>query len=321
MKLARYVGDGRIEIRDEPVPEPRQGGIVIETSSSGLCSGELMAWYMERKVPHVLGHEVCGSVIWSDDERFPLGARVAPHHHAPCFECDFCQTGRYVHCETWRRTRLEPGGMAERFFVSADNLGDAIRVDDLRPEDAALIEPLACVAKSLRRSGISAQPTAQAALIGLGTMGLMHAILLGARAVGYDLNPLRKAWAIEQGVAVGDENEPTSAPFVFVFPGTPGAMQTALEIVEPGGTIVMFSPFAPGDQLSLDWDQIYFKEITLTPSYSCGPNDTAEAAKFLRDQRIRAEQVVSDFIGLDELPLAYEAMRRGDILKAMVMFT
>jgi hypothetical protein len=57
MKLARYVGGGRIEIRDEPEPTLPPGGLIVKTEASGLCSGELMDWYMERKVPHVLGHE------------------------------------------------------------------------------------------------------------------------------------------------------------------------------------------------------------------------------------------------------------------------
>src|ERR1041385_1551961 len=138
MKLARYIGDGEIAIVEEPAPCITEGGLLIKTEASGLCSGELMDWYMERKVPHVLGHEVAGKVIESEDERFPVGSRVFPHHHAPCMNCELCVKGLHVHCRQWKSTKLNPGGMAEIFAVPKENLSDTIKVDDLRPQDAAL---------------------------------------------------------------------------------------------------------------------------------------------------------------------------------------
>src|SRR5438132_13023667 len=117
MKLARYTGGGEIAIVDEPMPICPPGGLLIKTEACGLCSGELMDWYMDRKVPHVLGHEVAGIVIESQDDRFPVECRVFPHHHAPCLACSFCARGLYVHCEQWKRTKLLPGGMAEFFAV------------------------------------------------------------------------------------------------------------------------------------------------------------------------------------------------------------
>jgi L-iditol 2-dehydrogenase len=138
MKLARYIGGGQIAIVDEPVPECPPGGLLVKTEASGLCSGELMDWYMDRKIPHVLGHEVAGIVEESQVDGFSVGARIFAHHHAPCMRCEQCHARRYVHCPQWKRTKLEPGGMAEYFAVSAENLSDTFRVDDLRAIDAAL---------------------------------------------------------------------------------------------------------------------------------------------------------------------------------------
>src|SRR5471030_1988512 len=166
MKLARYVGNGQVEIIDEPAPVCPTGGLLVRTEACGLCSGELMSWYMDKKIPHVLGHEVAGIVVQSQDARFPVGCRIFPHHHAPCLDSEFCRSGRYVHCAQWKRTKLEPGGMAEYFAVARENLTDTLIVDDLRPIDAALIEPLACVMKSIR---LGANPNASSvAVIGLG---------------------------------------------------------------------------------------------------------------------------------------------------------
>lgn len=326
MKLARYMGGGEIAIVDESIPSCPEGGLLVRTLASGLCSGELMDWYMDRKIPHVLGHEVCGEVVESQDRRFPVGMRVAPHHHAPCMQCELCRRGAYVHCAQWKRTKLHPGGMAEFFAVSAENLTDTVPAGKVAPREAALVEPLACVCKSYRRafSGVHNAADATVAVIGLGFMGVMHLLLhRGAdagKAVGYDLNPSRLAWSGDLGFDVREPANAEKAQVVFVCPGSEEATQFALSIVEPDGVILLFSPLAPPGEMSVPLNDLYFGDVSLIPSYSCGPNDTSDAIQLLAEGHIRAEQVVSDFISLDELPKAYKAMKSGEILKPMVEF-
>ena len=318
MKLARYLGNGEIAIVDEPVPACPPGGLLVKTEASGLCSGELMDWYMDRKVPHVLGHEVAGIITESGDDRFPVGSRVFVHHHAPCLRCSYCARSLFVQCEQWKRTKLIPGGMAEYFAASKENLTDTLLVDDLRAIDAALIEPLGCVAKSLLVAGVPRGRKLSHAVVGLGSMGLMHALVTGA--VAYDINPARVAYARSLGIDARSPEERKQADTIYICPGTNSALDFALSIANPGATVVLFAPMAPGDKSVLDLHDLYFSEISLIPSYSCGPVATRTAAGFLRDGRVKAEQVVSDFIGIDELPDAYRKMKKGEILKAMVLF-
>jgi L-iditol 2-dehydrogenase len=315
MRVARYIGAGEIAIVEEPVPACPEGGLLVRTEASGLCSGELMAWYMDRKIPHVLGHEVAGRVIESQDVSFPVGSRIFPHHHAPCMTCEFCRSGRHVHCEQWKRTKLIPGGMADFFGVPAQNLSDTWIVDDLLPEDAALIEPLACVVKSLRLSGQGAKP----AVIGLGIMGLLHLAMLPEGTPGVDLNPDRVAFAKAKGLNGIPSLEGTRADCVFVCPGTQAAFDAALSIVEPEGTVVMFAPLGPSGQLNVP-QGVYFRDVRIVSSYSCGPIDTAGAIEAIRRGSVRAEQVCSHFIELEELPERYNQMKAGRIVKPMVIW-
>ncbi|HWA83012.1 MAG TPA: alcohol dehydrogenase catalytic domain-containing protein [Fimbriimonadaceae bacterium] len=383
MKLARYIGGGEIAIVDEPAPICPSGGLLVRTLASGLCSGELMDWYMEKKVPHVLGHEVCGVILESEDARFPVGNRVFAHHHSPCLACDFCKKGLYVHCAQWKRTKLDPGGMAEMFAVSPENLNDSFLVDDLRPIDAALVEPLGCVVKSIERSGIpliprhapwrEVQPGGEsrtppgvaghrvsgvaghdvsvagergipelplpsggeagesefhedepgegvsAAVIGLGSLGLMHLLLLPG-AAGYDLNPERIRHARSLGLDARPLDGREKADTIFVCPGSKPALDLAIDLANPGGTIVLFAPLPPTGEIPVDLNRLYFNDIRLVTTYSCGPEDTGIAASILRSGQVKAEMVVSDFIGISELPEAYQQMKRGEILKPMVVF-
>lgn len=340
------MGGGQIAILEEDPPSCPEGGLLVRTEASGLCSGELMDWYMDRKIPHVLGHEVAGIVVESQDSRFPVGCRVAPHHHAPCLKCELCQRGAYVHCEQWKRTKLVPGGMAEFFAVAAENLTDTIRMEfasewpnprfplrKLPAADCALIEPLACTVKSywrgfIHESDIDVVSKAPVAVIGLGVMGLMHMLRHrvygdsenGQKLVGYDLNPERIRWAQELGFDAKQPAEATPAEVVFVCPGTIEALQLGLQIASPDATVVLFSPLSPPGMFELPINELYFKDLRLVTSYSCGPDDTHAAHTLLGEGHVRAEQVISHFISIDELPAAYQAMKRGEILKPMVIF-
>ncbi len=317
MRLVRY-HDGEVSVQEAPVPALPPGGLLVRTEACGLCSGELMAWYMDRKADPVLGHEVAGKVIASDDARFPIGARVFPHHHAPCMNCDRCRCGAYVQCETWKRTRLIPGGMAEFFAVPKENLTDTHVVNDLRAIDAALIEPVSCVVKSLKQAQWS--QTRRAAVIGLGNMGLMHMLALGGGVVGYELSEARRAHAAALSMQVRTPEQPGEFDIVFVCPGSTAALELAQKLVAPRGTILLFAPLGPAPIPAGLLDALYFRDVTLATSYSAGPDDTLEAIGLLQKRQIVAEQVVSDFVKLEELPDWYLRMKNAEILKAVVVF-
>jgi len=314
MKLIRYVGGGRVEVQEEAPPAMPRGGLLVRTKACGLCSGELMDWYMDRKAPHVLGHEVCGVVAESDDWRFPIGTRVFVHHHAPCEVCEHCLAGRFVHCAQWRSTRLVPGGMAEFYAAAPENLTDTLDVGTMRARDAALIEPLACVLKSISR-GVSGR----SAVIGLGSMGMLHLLML-QNAVGIEVNPARLAHALSLGLSAISPEEAGPGEFacVYVCPGSQAALDFGVRLAGPDGRIVLFAPVVEDTRLDLRGG--YFRDLSFATSYSCGPMETRAAFEALAHGRVRAEQVVSEFVGIEKLPEAYAAMKSGSTLKAMVVF-
>jgi L-iditol 2-dehydrogenase len=206
--------------------------------------------------------------------------------------------------------------MAEVFAVARENLTDTHQIDDLRPIDGALIEPLACVAKAARLARVDS--TDRIAIIGLGFMGLLHALAFPT-SVATDLNPGRLDWAAAQGVHAVTAFT-GQFDVIFVLPGAQTAFDAAVDIAAPGARIVMFAPVPPGSHLAVPFSA-YFQDLQVIHAYSAGPNDTAVALEWLREGRIRAEQVVSHFITLDELPEAYRAMKAGEILKPMVQFS
>jgi L-iditol 2-dehydrogenase len=323
-----------IRIEERPVPELRGGDVLVQTRASGICSGDLMPWYIRRKAPLVFGHEPAGVVVAvSEGTPFAPGDRVFAHHHAPCFACEACRRQDYVQCTTWRATALEPGGMAEFFRVPAENLRDTLRLPDgVGFVAGSLVEPLGCVVKSIRRARLREGDTLY--VIGLGIMGLLHVALArthGVRIVASDFLAPRRALAEQMGaIALDAAADPLQglreltggrgAEVVICGPGSAAALQHAIDAAAPGGTVVMFTPLEPGAPFALDQSEIYFRDLTLVASYSCGPQDTREALSALASGRVRPEEVGVAEVAFDDVPSAYRAMRDAGVVKPVAIF-
>jgi len=221
----------------------------------------------------------------------------------------------FVRCEQWKRTKLQPGGMAEYFAVSAENLSDTHVVSDLRAIDAALVEPLSCVAKAIGMTSVGPRES-RTAVIGLGFMGLLHALILdGCHA--FDLNPSRREWARQQGVITPDMEAIYDR--IYVMPGSQAAFDRAYAMSDQAAQICLFAPLPPDQDLRVP-GAAYFRDLRVFNAYSAGPPDSVQEIHWLRQGLVRAEQVVTEFISLGDLPRAYRAMRDGEILKPMVIF-
>lgn len=320
------VDDVRVEER--PVPEIGDGELLVRTAASGICSGDVMPWYIQRKAPLVLGHEPAGIVVEvRGASSFAVGDRVFVHHHAPCFECAACRRSEYVQCATWRATKIEPGGIAEYFRVPVENQRDTLRLPGgVSFPDAALTEPLACVVKSLRRGGAAAGERVY--VIGLGVMGQLH--VLAARRIGCevfasDFIEARRDIAARNGAVAFAPDDAggalgAGAAVVICGPGTARAMQHAFESVAASGTVVMFTPFPPEVPLAIDSERFYFGDLRAVASYSAGPQDTRAALDLIEQGVVSAEKVGATLVDLDDVPRAYRDLAEARIVKPIVRF-
>lgn len=328
MRAAVLYDRDDVRIEERVVPRLEPGEVLVRTMASGICSGDVMGWYIRRKAPLVLGHEPAGVVAETGGGApFAVGDRVFVHHHAPCFACRACSRGDYVQCATWRATKIDPGGIAEFFRVGSENLADTLALPESVPfPDASLVEPLACVVKSLRRGGVGAGDRLY--VIGLGVMGQLHVLAassLGADVFAGDFIAARRSLAQRNGARAFHPDDagamlPDGADVVVCGPGTAPAMRAAFAAVARGGTVVMFTPFAPETPLEADPEKFYFGDLRLVASYSCGPDDTRAALALIGEGVVTAEKVGATLVTLDEVPRAYRALAEAEIIKPIVVF-
>jgi L-iditol 2-dehydrogenase len=335
MRQAVIVAPDRFEVRQAPRPVLQgDGEILLRTAACGICSGDLMPWYLARKVGTVLGHEPAGhaALVGPAVEHVRPGDLVFVHHHAPCLTCEECNRGAHVHCPAWKASKLDPGGMAEYIRVPGDIVqNDCFAVNDLTPEVALFIEPLGCCVKAYRRlGGAAAVVGKRVVVVGCGMMGLLNvqtALALGAAEVAaVEPDPTRRIEAEACGARLALTPEAAVrlrawADVVVIGPGQPAVIRQALEYVRPAGAAILFGPTATGLRTDLDLGELYFREVSLVPSYSCGPEDTRRAYELLQSQQVRPLLLVSQRFALEDVQAAFDLAKSGGAtIKVIVTF-
>ncbi len=338
MNAARAYSLDDVRVEEIPLPQLERGDIRVRVTVCGVCSSDAMDWYVSRKVPVILGHEPVGIVheVTPEVEGLEVGDRIFFHHHVPCMECRLCQCGQYTSCRRFRETKLDPGGFAEFVRVPAeivrlDVLGLPEEVSD---EAAAFIEPLACSLRAFGKLGL--EPGNSVWVIGAGPMGLLNVRL--ARHFGAEpivvTDPVEVRREYAKGVGADVALDPVAPDFdermseatngwgaekVIVMPGSVEAIEHGLAHAAPGAVVLLFTPTPPEATVAYRPHDLYFKEVTITHSYSAGPIDTREALDLLASGQLEVEDLITHRFGLDGVGEALRlAKTHDDSLRAVI---
>jgi len=203
----------------------------------------------------------------------------------------------------------------------------------LSDEAATLVEPLATVVKSVRRSGVRGGDSVL--VIGLGAMGMMHMLVARERGAGVVLGAdrvssrLREAArfgassAIDVGAGpLGDQvraaTDGEGADIVFVTPASRDALAAGASCLAPGGCLVVFTPLGPDEPWPLNVNDLFFKDARVVMTYSAGPDDTREALRLL-SSGLAVEGLFTHRFGLDQAAAAYAMLKKPETaLKVLV---
>ena len=318
MRVAMYYSNNDVRIEEMPLPEIGPGEILVRVMASGICGSDVLEWYRINRVPLVLGHEIAGTIekAGAHVKGLKNGDRVAVSHHVPCNKCHYCLSGHETVCETLRKTNFYPGGFAEFVNIPAINIeqdGVYILPEEVSFEEATFIEPLACVIRGQRLSGIWKGRTVL--VIGSGISGLLHiqhARMLGAKSVvATDISEYRLEAAKRFGadsVFDGRDYSPERfrkinggllADVVILCAGARSAVGQALDSVERGGTVLFFAAAEKDLALPKPINDIFWRtEVSLTSSYAATPREHLEALEAIRARKINVRDMITHRFGL-----------------------
>ena len=327
MMAAVLYGKEHLQVEPVAVPTIESGDILVRVKVALTCGTDVKVFrrgYHARMIvpPAVFGHELAGDVVavGEDVTNFTVGQRVVAANSAPCGECFFCKRGLENLCED---LLFNNGAYAQYIRIPARIVqrNTYLIPDRVGYQDAALVEPLACVVRGFEESAPQAGDTV--AIVGLGPIGLMFvklAKLYGCRviAVGRRKTQLDRAAALgaDELIVAGEHSDPVKATremthgrgvdIAIEAVGKPETWQWAVNMVRRGGTVNFFGGCPNDSKVNLDTALLHYSEITCKASFHHTPAYIRKALELIYAGHITA----SVFVNREE-PLAnlLEVMR------------
>lgn len=332
MKQAILAGQGRIEIRDVPVPEPSAGEVLVKIDTALTCGTDLKAYVRGHDLipmPGPFGHEYSGTIAKAgkDVTAFKEGDDVMGVHSAPCLECGYCKRRLYNLCEALMQSKVL-GAFSEYLLLPANIVRQNLyqKPYGLSFEQAALLEPLSCVVHPYSKLNFDKIETAL--VIGAGPIGLMHIIWLTMNSIDViaaDISPDRLSAAEEIGAIATptDELENTiknatdnlGADLIIECTGQKDVWEQAVNYSRRGGTIVLFGGCPAGANVTYDSHRLHYDELTLLGSFHYTPRNVRTAYQALIEKKLDLSMLISGEFPLEETEKAFNLLKEGKGIK------
>jgi len=328
MKALVYLGPGKSEVQERPVPRvSTPTDAVVKVRKTTICGTDLhiLKGDVATCAPgRILGHEGIGTVaeVGAGVTQFHVGDPVIISCISACGKCDFCRKGMYSHCTTggWILGNEIDGTQAE--FVRIPHADTSLYPMPAGVDDEALVM-LSDILPTGFECGVlngAVQPGSTVAIVGAGPVGL--AALLTAQfyspaeIISIDLDDNRLAVAKRFGAtATVNSTDGNAAKKVMELTGGRG-VDTAIEavgipttfvlcqdIVAAGGRIANIG--VHGSKADLHLERLWAHNITITTRLV----DTVSSPmllKVVRSGKIDAKQLVTHRFSFERIADAYE---------------
>jgi L-iditol 2-dehydrogenase len=315
MTAAVLYGKEQLRIETVDVPQVQPGDVLVRVRAALTCGTDVKVFrrgYHARMIqpPALFGHELAGDIVavGSGVKNFRVGQRVVAANSAPCGQCFYCQRDQENLCSD---LLFNNGAYAEFIRIPARIVEKNTHIlpEHISYQDAALVEPLACVMRGLEESGVRAGDTI--AIIGLGPIGMMFVRLAKtvykARviAIGRRQSQLDRAGRMgadelvlnEEGAnviqPVRDLTGGHGADVVIEAVGLPEVWQLAVKLLRRGGVVNFFGGCPTGTDVGVDTNLLHYSELTLKASFHHTPALIRKALDTVNRGYVSAKDMVN----------------------------
>jgi L-iditol 2-dehydrogenase len=315
MSAAVLYGKEQLRIERVSVPQLGPGDVLVRVRAALTCGTDVKVFrrgYHAKMIrpPALFGHELAGDVaaVGSDVAGFHVGQRVVAANSAPCGDCFYCQRSQENLCQD---LLFNNGAYAEFIRIPERIVEKNMHAipDHVSYQDAALVEPLACVMRGLEESGV--KPGDTVAVIGLGPIGMMFVRLAksvyNARviAIGRRRSQLDRASGMgADEVVLNEEGSDVVTPvhkltggrgadIVIEAVGLPEVWQLAIKLLRRGGVVNFFGGCPEGTEVPVDAGLLHYSELTLKASFHHTPALIRQALDIISRGRVTARDFVN----------------------------
>ncbi|MEV4334599.1 zinc-binding dehydrogenase [Streptomyces sp. NPDC049597] len=346
-----------LEIAEISLPEPAPGQVRVRLAAAGVCHSDLSLsnGTMRVPVPAVLGHEGAGTVVSVGEgvTHVAPGDGVVLNWAPSCGSCHACSIGEIwlcadaltgagrVHAVTADGTELHPGlnvaAFAEETVVAANCVlpaPEGVSLTDAALLGCAVLTGYGAVHHSARvREGES---VVVHGVGGVGLATLQAARIAGAATViAVDVSPEKEELARRAGATEYVVASDTTAKEVRRLTGGRGAdvaiecvgrattIRTAWDSTRRGGRTTVVGIGGKDQQVTFNALEIFHWGRTLSGCVygNCDPErDLPVLASHIRGGGLDLGVLVTDRIGLEDIPSAFTAMREGRGGRSLVVF-
>ncbi|SDJ47845.1 alcohol dehydrogenase [Halovenus aranensis] len=344
MRAAIYGGPGDIAIEEVPKPTlETPTGAIIRVTHTAVCGSDL--WFYrgdsDRETGSRVGHEPMGIVEETGEQVTSVepGDRVFAPFVISCGRCEFCRRGLHTSCANGDSWGGDNGGAQGEHVRVPEADGTLVRVPDRYADDEDTLRsilPLTDVMGTGHHAAVSAGvgPGDSCVVIGDGAVGLcgvLAARRLGARrivAVGHHDDRLAiatefgaTATVSERGDAALDrvrELTDGGVDHVMECVGAASAMEMAIELCRPGGTVGYVGVPHGVDEAGLDVFSLFSDNITLQGGVAPVRAYAEELLADVLGGTLDPSPIFTKTVDLAGVPEGYRAMDEREAIKVLV---
>lgn len=311
MRAARLHGVRDLRVEELPDPVTGPGELLIRVEACGVCPTDVRKYLLGTGDGYPLnpGHEWVGRIedVGTGAGGWELGDRVYGDTYAGYAEL--------------AALPVEPGPWS---------YGPLPLPENLELERAIFVEPFAdCLHAVIDQAHLASGK--RVVVVGGGQMGLqlvVAAVLQGCEVALVEPNDERRALGLGLGAAraVPDlADADGGAAAVILSVGVGGLVEQCVDLVAPGGRVVLFAGFGDASRTELDLNRLHYEEIAVVGSEWIGapPNQRRGHYEAALDALVSGqaplERLVTGRCGLDGLEDAFADVQALRGLKTILV--
>ncbi len=331
---------GAVALEEIVVDEPGAGEVLVRLEATGVCHSDLHVIEEDgwgHPLPVLLGHEGAGTVeaVGESVDTVAPGDRVVLGWKTACGECVYCARGEPRLCKkppaagprlhradgTVLTPVLRTGTFATRTVVPAVATVKVPR--ELPVEQACLIGCAVATGVMSVLETARVWEGARVAVIGCGAVGL--SVIQGAHIAGasqiraIDVDERKLEQALRFGATHTGEGP---VDFAFDVVGLGSTFELALSLLAGGGTAILIGLSRSGERAELDLPDFFARRTTVRVSHGgdhLPQEDFPRLAQLALEGRLDLAGMVTKTIALDGVMDAFDDMRRGDVIRSVVL--
>lgn len=333
MNAAVFHGNGVIKLEEREIPRPGKDEVLVKVECAAICGTDIhvLAGDYYANPPVVLGHEFSGYIteLGEGVQGLSVGQLVCIEPHTYCGCCKFCRIGKPHLCtdKIAYGTRLD-GGFAQYACLPKHTVYPVPQ--GVTPQEAALAENISNCIHAVDKVEFKLGSTV--VILGGGVVGILLGQMCRMRGASKIIlsepSAHRREMALRRCADVAVD--PTSqsleelvlaetaglgADLVFEATGIAAVAQQGISLLAKGGTMVFFGVVPPGKTISLEPNQMFSRELTLTGS-NINPFSFHATMELIK--KLQVEELISHHYPLEQIHEAIEVARRGDCMKVCI---